>query len=289
MYKKPTRSSDFKDDQFYMSHYQQGAAADRGYSLKDGQSFIEQARNVTMDLIGDEGVLSRTQKASQLTWDRKKKKFIQGDGAGADNQKIIRTESGARLPMSYKSGRFEEWKQKKRVTLPKIGEAEGDLAGRVGGLGDKRYRHNKVFDAKPLDAKSTTFEKKTYALKKRAEKEAEQDAGGDGMVKTKKGKVVKGVRAGTANTRSELKSVQEIRKQRQILEQVSRVWRVCFGMVADAGSCSDGQRMLDRRRRAGREPARARPSDEGCGLLAAWALYGVVLLSSLSMHVFPGS
>lgn len=231
MTKRPSKAaSDFKDDQFYMSHYQQGAAADRGYSLKDGASFIEQARNVTMDLIGDEGVLARTQKASQLTWDRKKKKFIQGDGAGADNQKIIRTESGARLPMSYKSGRFEEWKQKKRVSLPKIGEAEGDLAGRVGGLGDKRYRHTKVTEAKPLDAKSTTYERKAYALKKRAEKEAERDAGGDGdvgMVKTKKGKVVKGVRAGTANTRSELKSVQEIRKQRQLLEQVSRA----FGVV----------------------------------------------------------
>ncbi|KAJ9120598.1 hypothetical protein QFC22_002527 [Naganishia vaughanmartiniae] len=218
--KKPARPTDFKDDQFYMSHYQQGAAADRGYSLKDGQSFIEQARNVTMDLVGDEGVMARTQKASQLTWDRKKKKFIQGDGAGADNQKIIRTESGARLPISYKSGRFEEWKAKKRISLPKIGEAEGDLAGRVGGMGDKRYRHTKTDAAKPLDAKSTTFEKKTYLLKKRAEKEAEGQATGQtGLVKTKKGKVVKAARSGTASTKSELKSVQEIRKQRQIQEQ----------------------------------------------------------------------
>lgn len=196
-----------------------------------------------MDLINDEGVLSRTQKASQLTWDRKKKKFIQGDGAGADNQKIIRTESGARLPISYKSGRFEEWKQKKRVTLPKIGEAEGDLAGRVGGMGDKRYRHNKITDAKPLDVKSTTYERKSYALKKRAEAEAAAEGGGDGLVKTKKGKVVKGVRAGTANTRSELKSVQEIRKQRQILEQVSLSgimvlagWLICF-RVATGKEC----------------------------------------------------
>ncbi|KAJ9112383.1 hypothetical protein QFC19_000804 [Naganishia cerealis] len=221
--KSANKSTDFKDDQFYMSHYQQGAAADRGYSLKDGQSFIEQARNVTMDLVGDEGVMARTQKASQLTWDRKKKKFIQGNGEGADNQKIIRTESGARLPISYKSGRFEEWKAKKRVSLPKIGEEEGDLAGRVGGMGDKRYRHNKTYDAKPLDAKSTTFEKKSYMLKKRAEKEAEGQATGQtGLVKTKKGKVVKGARAGTAQTKSELKSLHEIRKERQVLEQVSR-------------------------------------------------------------------
>jgi hypothetical protein len=214
-----------------------------------------------MDLINDEGVLSRTQKASQLTWDRKKKKFIQGDGAGADNQKIIRTESGARLPMSYKSGRFEEWKQKKRVTLPKIGEAEGDLAGRVGGMGDKRYRHNKITDAKPLDVKSTTYERKSYNLKKRAEAEAAAEGGGDGLVKTKKGKVVKGVRAGTANTRSELKSVREIQKQRQILEQVSKeVW--CVWMCADVLLGSDGRRMRDLRRRVERELERARRSDK---------------------------
>lgn len=215
-----------------------------------------------MDLVGDEGVMNRTQKASQLTWDRKKKKFIQGDGAGADNQKIIRTESGARLPMSYKSGRFEEWKHKKRVTLPKIGEAEGDLAGRVGGLGDKRYRHTKMTDAKPLDAKSTTFEKKTYMLKKRAEKEAEAD-GGAGLVKTKKGKVVKGVRSGTAHTRSELKSVHEIRKERQILEQVS-VHRSCLARykLIPRHVCSDEPRMPGLRRKAQR--ARARASVERC-------------------------
>lgn len=233
------------------------------YSLKDGQSFVEQARNVVMDLVGDEGVMNRTQKASQLTWDRKKKKFIQGDGVGADNQKIIRTESGARLPMSYKSGRFEEWKHKKRVTLPKIGEAEGDLAGRVGGLGDKRYRHTKMTDAKPLDAKSTTFEKKTYMLKKRAEKEAEAE-GGAGLVKTKKGKVVKGVRSGTAHTKSELKSVHEIRKERQILEQVSgrRSCLTRYKLISRHVS-SEGPRMPGLRRKEQR--ARAKASVERCG------------------------
>jgi hypothetical protein len=54
------------------------------------------------------------QKASQLKWDRKKKRFTSGDQVGADNKKLIRSESGALLPASYNSGRYKEWKQAHR-------------------------------------------------------------------------------------------------------------------------------------------------------------------------------
>lgn len=177
------------------------------YSLKDGQSFVEQARNATFDLAGDDGIIARQQKASQLTWDRKKKKFVQGDGVGADNKKLVKTESGARLPASFKSGRFDEWKASKKLSLPKIGEQEGDIARRAGAPGATRhYRHNKTVEAKPLDARATTYEKKLRMQKKRAAEDAENPA-----------RAIK--RAANTKSKSELKSVEQIRRERNLKEQ----------------------------------------------------------------------
>jgi hypothetical protein len=179
------------------------------YSLKDGQSFVEQARNATFDLAGDDGVVARRQGFSQLTWDRKKKKFVQGDGTGSDNKKLVKTESGARLPASFRSGRFDEWKAKKRVVIPKVGDAEGDHARGQGSTGMNKYRHNNSYEAKPLDPKSTTYEKKVYMQKKKAEKAAEADG-------------APGPKTGYAGqkARSELRDVNAIRRDRKVQEQV---------------------------------------------------------------------
>jgi hypothetical protein len=62
----------------------------------------------------DEGGVLRASRPSQLKWDRKKKKMVSTDQVGADNKKMIRSESGALLPASYKSGRFEEWRKKRK-------------------------------------------------------------------------------------------------------------------------------------------------------------------------------
>jgi DBP10CT (NUC160) domain len=54
---------------------------------------------------------------SGKNWD-KKKKFLKGDGTGANNVKLVRMENGTRLPATYRSGRFDEWKSQHRVNLP---------------------------------------------------------------------------------------------------------------------------------------------------------------------------
>lgn len=81
-----------------------------------------------------------------MRWDRRTKKFIKGDGVGADNKKLVRSESGQKLPASFKSGVFDEWRSKQRISIPKVGEAElkkGTIAGfqAGGGAGAKHYRH----------------------------------------------------------------------------------------------------------------------------------------------------
>lgn len=81
--------------------------------MKEGSSFAEQARSATLDLNADEGDTARAQKASQLKWDRKRKRFVK-DTPGGDNKKMIRSESGALLPATFKSGKFAEWKKSRR-------------------------------------------------------------------------------------------------------------------------------------------------------------------------------
>lgn len=85
------------------------------YSIQD-QTFNEGVQSSTLDMAGDESAAQGAQKASQLKWDRKKKRFAASGQVGSDNKKMIRSESGRLLPATYNSGRFNEWRaQRKRV------------------------------------------------------------------------------------------------------------------------------------------------------------------------------
>lgn len=75
--------------------------------------FVEGLQASTLDMVGDEGMRQGAQKASQLRWDRRKKRFTRGEQVGSDNKKMIRSESGALLPASYNSGRFRDWQAKR--------------------------------------------------------------------------------------------------------------------------------------------------------------------------------
>ena len=144
-----------------MDYRQQGMDSERGYSLNEGSNnFASQAASATYDLTAtdEDAARTATQKASMLRWDRKHKKFVQGDGTGADNKKMIRTESGAKLPASFKSGSFDDWKKKQKLYLPKVGEAElkdrrMPTAGHGAGAGNKRYRHQQVSAGRDVNAK----------------------------------------------------------------------------------------------------------------------------------------
>lgn len=173
-----------------------------------------------------------------MNWDKKKKKFIKGDGVGADNVKLVRTENGTRLPATYRSGRFDEWKAKSRVSLPKIGEAENEGTGgrRPSGPGGKRFKHNKVVEAKPLDKLSVGYERKVRQIKKRDEG---ADGNGSSRPSTPSGRggfVGRGGRGGSAGrggtsgrggryggktfgrVKTEIKTTEQIRKGRKVLE-----------------------------------------------------------------------
>jgi len=170
------------------------------------------------------GVAEAKRRQSQLKWDRKKKKFVKGDGVGADNVKMIKTESGTKLPVSYKSGRYEDWiKGQGRGREIRIGEREKEGSGahnRAAG-GGKRWKHSSIKEGKPLDKLATNYERKVRVMKKSAAvpKEDVKDAN---PVAKGRGKPSSGARwrgKPPGRVKSELKSVQQIRKQRGILEK----------------------------------------------------------------------
>ncbi|KAF9465035.1 ATP-dependent RNA helicase DBP10 [Collybia nuda] len=207
---------DFRDSEFYMSHYQKDSATEKGYSLTDGATFAQQAQGASFDLTGDEGAAA-DRKRKQMSWDKKKKRFVQGGGAGADNVKLVKTESGTKLPATYRSGRFDEWKAKARVSLPKVGEAENvGTGGRVGGSGGQRYKHNKVVTPKPLDKLHTSYDRKVRQSKKREESSGESNPpvvpGRKPIAKSRYGGKTFG------RVKTELKTTDQIRKGRKQME-----------------------------------------------------------------------
>jgi ATP-dependent RNA helicase DDX54/DBP10 len=219
------KSNNFRDENYYMSHYQKDAQTEKGYSLTDGaSSFAAQAQGAILDLAGDEDTIGARQRhQNKLSWDKKKKKFVKGGGIGSDNMKLLRTENGTQLPATYKSGRFDEWKKKARVSLPKIGEREMERrgAGAVG-PGGRRWKHNKITEAKPLDKLSNDYERKSRQLKKKEESFAAETGG----AKQKGPGRPKGIRSGgrfggksVGRVKTEIKTVDQIRKNRMVAER----------------------------------------------------------------------
>lgn len=209
---KKQKQTNFKDSEFYLSYTQADANTEKGYSMTTSGNFVEQAAKASLDLVGDERE-TMTQKKNQLRWDAKKKKFVQGTGIGADNKKMIRTESGTLISASFKSGRFEDWSKKTKLSLPRSGEQELSTARNA--MAQKRYRHTAAKEAKPLDPKAIDYESK---LKKRKRQEQEQPAANDTRP-GKKGKL--GIkRVGTSkNARNELRGTDQIRKERALKEK----------------------------------------------------------------------
>ncbi|KAI8975367.1 P-loop containing nucleoside triphosphate hydrolase protein [Mycotypha africana] len=198
------KKNSYRDEEYYLSYTQKDANTERGYSMANEGSFMEQAAKAQLDLTGDDNEAIQKSK-NMLRWDSKKRKFVKGTGIGSDNKKLIRTESGALISASYKSGRFDEWVKKKHITLPRAGEQE--LAS-ARNLGKRRFKHNKVEEGKPLDPLAYDYEKK---LKKRKTNEAETASTVD---KSGLGKKQVGVHA-----KSELKNASQIRKERKAYEK----------------------------------------------------------------------
>ncbi|GJE95478.1 ATP-dependent RNA helicase [Phanerochaete sordida] len=213
---KKSKKGSHRDSEYYMSYYQKDANTEKGYSLRDGATFAEQAKNVSFDLGNEDGLQER--KRREMRWDKTKKKFVKGTGEGADNVKLVKTESGVKLPATYRSGRFDEWKAKARVSLPRVGEEEAAGAPRRGGTGagGRKWKHTATQEAKPLNKLDKDYERKSRQLKKKAEARG-ADAPPAAQGRGRKGARFAGKPLG--RVKNELKTVDQIRKARGVAER----------------------------------------------------------------------
>ena len=233
----------FRDPNFYMDYQQKDAHTEKGYSLHNSDSFTQQANQVAFSLANDEATLgTRSQAPNTSRWDVKKKKFIQGDGTGSDNKKLIRTESGRKLPASFKSGRFDEWQKEQRVNIQKVGEREdsdvvrtarglversrggfggGARGGRGGGRGGRAFVHKQVKPGKRPDRFEDDYKKKLARYKEKTEEGQGSARGARGTAGRGRGRgggrgAASGGRKSGLKARSELKDARQIQKDRSL-------------------------------------------------------------------------
>jgi hypothetical protein len=94
----------FRDPQFYLNYEAPDADTERGYAMPargDGH-FNDALAAVTVDLVADDPSERRAKGKGKLVWDKTKKNFVR-DTLGSDNVKRIKTESGQRVPASFKT------------------------------------------------------------------------------------------------------------------------------------------------------------------------------------------
>lgn len=189
--KKRKRNGDFKDTENYMSHYDPSAnAMDHAY---DVNSFAEAARHETLDLATDEGKDAKQQKGKK--WDPKQKKFVnvanETDGSKGRSSKMIKGESGVKIPASYSAGRYAAWKNATKNKGSEVMPLDASSGSR-----EKRFKHHSVQAPKAADK----FRDDYYA--KRKQNKAADDKG-----------------IGKRGIKDELKGVHQIRKDRQEKEK----------------------------------------------------------------------
>lgn len=199
---KSKNKKDWKDSEVFMSYTPRNtnAAEERGYGVHSGgqgSSFVEAARDATMDLTNDEtakgfGAPSR----QKMRWDSKAKKYVSRDNDedGSKGARLITGESGVKIAASFKSGRFDRWKRGQRMgKMPHVGELEKPNVGRI--PTGVRYKHNQEKAPKEADKYRDDFQ----VRKKRVDEAREKRVGRfkDGM-----------------GSKKELKGMEDIRKAR---------------------------------------------------------------------------
>ncbi|ORY81322.1 ATP-dependent RNA helicase dbp10 [Protomyces lactucae-debilis] len=194
--RKKRKLQGFRDTENYMAHYDPSAnAMDHAY---DVNSFAEAARNEQLDLATDEGKDAKGVRIGGKVWDSKQKKFVMAanltDGSHGDKNRMIRGESGVKIPATYQAGRFRAWqtatKNRGAEVMPLDTMAPGGRGGRGAGAG--KYKHAGMKAPKAADK----FRDDYHVQKKRIQ-EANERTGGPGA-------------------KTELKSSHQIRKDRDL-------------------------------------------------------------------------
>jgi ATP-dependent RNA helicase DDX54/DBP10 len=119
---KKQKTSDFKDEEFYMEYFPADYNTEKGLAVNSTTSLASSGSRAVLELMNDEGSTSKAKKG-KLVWDPRKKNFKR-ETDGADNVKMIKGESGIKLPASLKSDRYNQWQKKTKIMIPRNGDVE---------------------------------------------------------------------------------------------------------------------------------------------------------------------
>lgn len=213
------KKKSYKDSEFFMSYTPRtiNANEEKGYSVNNGgASFVQAARDVTMDLTNDDGAKSFGEPArAKMRWDKKQSKYVStandADGSKGAKTRMIRGESGVKIAASFQSGRFDRWRREHRLgRLPGVGEMEKSGLARLandsgpggggdgpGGGGRRHFKHKQEKAPKEADKYRDDYQER----KKRVAEAREKRIG-----KFKDG----------AGSRREVKSRDDIKKSRKV-------------------------------------------------------------------------
>lgn len=122
--KKP-RETSWRDNKYFLSGVSTTSATDRGLAIKEAPQTIE---DMILDLNPDDD-RSIFRKRSVMTWDKKKKKYVQHQDTDAGKKELkVRNESGQLVIVGSKDrGKmYRQWSDKTHKSIPSVGEIEED-------------------------------------------------------------------------------------------------------------------------------------------------------------------
>ncbi|KAH8301906.1 hypothetical protein KR044_000497, partial [Drosophila immigrans] len=107
--KKKKRKTQVKDEENYIPYQAADKHTEDGLAIN---SFERQARNAEFSVVDRSRTQDTPHKPGLKKWDRIKKKMVSVQDPRSNK---IRTESGAWIPASFKTGRYNEWKEKSKI------------------------------------------------------------------------------------------------------------------------------------------------------------------------------
>ncbi|XP_030465451.2 putative DEAD-box ATP-dependent RNA helicase 29 [Syzygium oleosum] len=179
--KKETRGSkrksrSFKDDEYYISSIPTNHHMESGLSVRGNEGFgSNRLESAVLDLVADDSGGIQKQRAS-YHWDKRSKKYVKlNNGERVTASGKIKTEGGVKVKAN-KTGIYKKWKERSHSKISLKGTSNDEnFVGSAGLAGDRKF---------PRAARNFKGGKKQRALP-------------------------------NANIRSEIKNLEQVRKERQ--------------------------------------------------------------------------
>uniref|UniRef100_A0A182WJ60 RNA helicase n=1 Tax=Anopheles minimus TaxID=112268 RepID=A0A182WJ60_9DIPT len=170
------RKGSTRDEEHFIAYQAKDAVEEDGYAI---DNFTRQANSAELSVVGDTADGQRMNRQLQK-WDRKKKKMVNVENPKAGK---IRTEHGVWIAASYKTGRYDNWKERTKLDEKLLAEQaqqsddEGDGGGAASSVPivQRHYptthwgRHNAKADLRKL--RDLDLKTPEQIVKKRLDKE----------------------------------------------------------------------------------------------------------------------